>query len=262
MQQPIYQVDAFTSDLFGGNPAAVCPLQAWLPNATLQRIAQENNLSETAYFVPKDKGYELRWFTPAVEVNLCGHATLATAHVLFSHLGYPTDAITFYSKSGVLTVTRQGHALTLNFPANAATPLPMVPEPLFAGLGIAPAPAYQANEDVMVVLGSQAEVAALTPDFGLLNTIKARGIIVTAPGQQVDFVSRFFAPRCGIDEDPVTGSAHTVLAPFWAQRLQKNTFEAIQLSARQGHLHCQLDGNRVLISGQAVTYLQGHIEIP
>ncbi len=263
MKIPIYQADAFTNTLFGGNPAAVCPLQNWLPDEQLQQIAAENNLSETAYLVRQNDEYEIRWFTPSTEVKLCGHATLAAAHILFTELGHAGNSIGFHSKSGLLKVNRSGHdKLVLDFPANAPEPKPDIPAGIFEGLGIDVAPVFSTSFDYMVILPSQKAVEALQPDFKLLAQIPCRGIIATAKGDDADFVSRCFYPQSGIDEDPVTGSAHTIMVPYWAQQLNKNQLSAIQLSKRKGYLDCELSGDRVLMTGQAVTYLKGEIQIP
>lgn len=268
MLLPIFQVDAFTDHVFAGNPAAVCPLSEWLPEARMQAIAAENNLAETAFFVPRAGGaegeYELRWFTPAVEVALCGHATLATAHVLFSHLGATAEVLTFHSKSGPLRVSRRATdgRLTLDFPAQPPRPLPQHPDYLLDGLRATPLHIL-AGPDLIAVFDSEAEVRALRPNLAHLAKVEYRGIIVTAPGTEgIDFVSRFFGPQVGVPEDPVTGSAHTQLVPYWAARLGRTELRARQVSARSGDLWCELRGERVLISGFAVTYLRGEIEVP
>lgn len=259
MNLTIYQADAFTDKLFGGNPAAVCPLQEWLPEETMQQIALENNLSETAFIVPKGTDYEIRWFTPAVEVDLCGHATLATAHICFTELKHPAKKITFHSKSGPLTVHQSEYGYTMDFPIDAIqavdTPLQMVE----ALGGVTPIATFKGSTDYLVLLDSQQTVAQLKPNYGVMATIPARGIIVTAKGETVDIVSRFFGPQSGIDEDPVTGSAHTTLAPFWAKKLGKTSLTAQQLSQRGGNLFCELKEERVLISGNSVTYMKGSI---
>jgi PhzF family phenazine biosynthesis protein len=274
----IYQIDAFTKELFQGNPAAVVPLQEWLPDDLMQRIAMENNLADTAFFVPEGDDFAIRWFTPATEVALCGHATLASGHVLFEHLGYKGDVIRFRSlNSGFLEVSRGSGGvpapaapalLTLNFPAGA--PQPVDPAPLtaiFEALAISPHPLFKGVFDYMVVLDDPEAVTALRPDFQLLATVPTRGVVVTAPGAASglavpappDFVSRCFFPRSGIDEDPVTGSAHTMLVPYWAERLGKQRLSAIQLSARRGYLDCRIEGDRVYISGYAKTFMKGEI---
>ena len=262
MTIPIYQADAFTANLFGGNPAAVCPLDQWLSDELMQKIAIENNLSETAYLVKENNDYHIRWFTPGTEVKLCGHATLASAHILFTVLGHTGDTITFHSKSGPLQVTRMDNGkLMLDFPANPPEPVTDPMPAIFEGLGIPPHPVYKTSFDYMVVLPSQQMIEALTPDFKKLAQTPCRGIITTAAGNEVDFVSRCFYPQSGIDEDPVTGSAHTIMVPYWAKQLNKTTMKAIQLSRRKGWLDCELSGNRVLMSGNAVTYLKGTIEV-
>jgi PhzF family phenazine biosynthesis protein len=259
MKLPIYQVDAFTRNLFGGNPAAVCPLDKWLPDQVMQNIAMENNLAETAFFVPVKDSFEIRWFTPLVEIDLCGHATLASAHVLFNHQNYRKDKIRFISKSGELVVTQNDELLTLNFPA--AKPAPITPPPgLVEALGHPPTETHKAR-DLFVVYNSEKDIKAINPNFELLRQINAHAFIVTAPGIDCDFVSRFFAPHLGINEDTVTGSAHTALIPFWAERLGKNKMYARQLSKRQGELFCEHLGDRVLISGRAVTYFKGEITL-
>ncbi len=260
MTLSIYQVDAFTSTLFKGNPAAVIPLDHWLSKEEMIRIAAENNLAETAFFVQTGVDYELKWFTPEVEVDLCGHATVATAKVLFEHLGYAEKEIRFHSNSGLLTVRKEGNRFTLNFPANAPYE-ESIPEKLLEHLGVtAPVEVLKGRtNDYLVVLENEADVARLNPDFKALKTVNARGIIVTAPGSDADFVSRFFGPAVGVDEDPVTGSAHTVLVPYWANRLNKTEFFARQISPRGGELWLKSLGDRVEISGEAVVYLKGEI---
>ncbi len=261
MKRPIYQLDAFTDTLFRGNPAAVVPLDEWLSDETLQKIALENMVPETAYYVRDENGYRIRWFTPVTEVDLCGHATLAAAHVAFGQDGYDAREISFDSKSGLLTVTKEEDGwLTLNFPVDTyqvAVPPPALQEAIstVAAVGV-----YRGQSDYMVVLESEEELRELKPDIIILSTVPTRGIIVTAPGDETDFVSRFFAPQSGIDEDPVTGSAHTTLIPYWAKRLGKNELTARQISARGGYLRCRLNGDRVLISGQIREYLRGEIE--
>lgn len=260
MKLPIFQVDAFSSSAFSGNPAAVCPLKEWLPAEVMQQIAAENNLSETAFFINDGKQYQLRWFTPTVEVDLCGHATLASAHVLFEEMGYSEDKIEFNTKSGLLTVEKENGRLMMNFPASDMDPV-QGPEVMFKGLGIQRVSEVYKSDDYMVVLNSEEEVAGLKPDFSLLNEVAARGIIVTAPGNKVDFVSRFFAPQSGVDEDPVTGSAHTKTTPYWAKKLGKDELEAAQISRRGGLLTCRYKGNRVEILGETITFMKGEISI-
>lgn len=259
MELDIYQVDAFAKRLFGGNPAAVCPLREWLPDSVMQQIANENNLSETAFFVKIDNGYRLRWFTPEVEVDLCGHATLASAHVLFNHLNHTGSEITFESNSGPLLVRKENNLLLMNFPATIGRPVDP-PVALTKALGIESTTIFKAD-DYLVVLEEQRQVEELSPDFITLKKVDTRGIIVTAPGRDVDFVSRFFAPAVGINEDPVTGSAHTMLAPYWSERLGKKELKARQISKRGGDVYCTVMDDRVEIGGEAVTYLVGTIEI-
>lgn len=260
MKLPIYQVDAFASQVFEGNPAAVCPLEEWLPDEVMQQIAMENNLSETAFFVRQDKGYRLRWFTPATEVDLCGHATLASAHVLFEHLKYPGEQIPFYSNSGELQVRREGDMLVMNFPASPLNPVQEVPAALRQSLKVEPAEVYKAT-DYLYVVDDEGQVAGLEPDFALMSKVKTRGVIVTAPGEQVDFVSRFFGPAVGVEEDPVTGSAHTLLTPYWSNRFNKKELVGRQISRRGGSVYCKHLGERISLSGNARTYLQGSLFI-
>ncbi len=252
-----YQVDAFATRAFEGNPAAVCPLERWLDDGLLQAIAEENNLSETAFFVPSDTGFHLRWFTPASEVDLCGHATLATAHVLFEHLGHPGQAITFETRGGALTVKRTGEVLEMDFPARPPTPCARF-DLLARALGRQPLEVLRAD-DYLAVFDDEVAVRGIRPDFALLGTLDLRGVIITAPGSSDDFVSRFFAPRLGIPEDPVTGSAHCTLAPYWAGRLGKRRLSAQQVSKRGGRLTCELMGDRVLLAGAAVTVIEAEI---
>jgi len=252
-----YQVDAFATRAFEGNPAAVCPLERWLDDALLQAIAEENNLSETAFFVPTGKGYALRWFTPVREVDLCGHATLAAAHVLFEHLGYAGQVIRFETRSGELSVERRGGQLAMNFPAIPPAPC-SAPDIIAQALGERPIEVLAAD-DYLAVFDSEASVRAITPDQARLGELDLRGVIITAPGTKVDFVSRFFAPKLGIPEDPVTGSAHCALAPYWAARLGKSTLSARQVSRRGGSLVCEMQGDRVVLAGQAVTFMEAEI---
>ncbi len=254
-----YQVDAFASRAFEGNPAAVCVLESWLDDALLQAVAEENNLSETAFLVASDKGFQLRWFTPVKEVDLCGHATLAAAHVLFHHLAYAEPVVIFETRSGKLFVEKQGEALVMDFPARP--PVPVDPPPaLIAGLGRRPVEVLAAD-DYLAVFDSEADIRAIVPDQALLGSLDRRGVIVTAPGADADFVSRFFAPKFGIPEDPVTGSAHCTLAPYWIARLGKNFLRAKQLSRRGGSLDCTLQAGRVLLSGHAITFMKAEISL-
>lgn len=258
MKIPYYQVDAFTPRAFGGNPAGVCLLDAWLPDATMQTIAFENGLAETAFLVPEGAGYDLRWFTPAVEVDLCGHATLAAAHVLGVHRGVRDAPIVFKTQSGRMTVDREGQRWVLDFPSRPAA---RASSELELGLGAAPAEVYLAR-DYLAVFKSEAAVRALRPDFAAVARLDAVGVIVTAPGDDCDFVSRYFAPRVGIPEDPATGSSHCTLVPYWAACMGRTVLEARQVSARGGEMHCELAGERVRIGGEAVTYFEGVINIP
>ncbi|MGN6248672.1 MAG: PhzF family phenazine biosynthesis protein [Ginsengibacter sp.] len=261
MKQIIYQADAFTSELFGGNPAAVCPLVSWLPDELMQKIAMENNLSETAFFVWSNDHFDIRWFTPTTEVDLCGHATLASAYVLFHEESFKGNQITFQSKrSGSLTVYRDGNLLTLDFPADEVTPAELTKE-LTGGFNLKPLEAYKGKTDYMLVFNNEEEIKNLQPDFQKIAKVNARGIIVTARGNEVDFVSRFFGPAAGVNEDPVTGSAHTTLAPYWSEKLAKKELTAIQLSERKGYLKCTYLGERVKISGECRLYLKGEIFI-
>jgi PhzF family phenazine biosynthesis protein len=252
---PIYQIDAFTSKLFGGNPAAICPLETWLPDETMQQLAAENNLSETAFFVNDGSQYHIRWFTPEFEIDLCGHATLASAYVIFNHLNHPSDLILFTCKSGMLEVTKKDDLIELNFPARMPQPA-KAPEALLKGLNITPSQVFK-SRDYFLVYDDESKIPAIVPDYNYLNKVDAIGVIVTARGKEVDFVSRFFVPNSVIGEDPVTGSAHCNLIPYWAQQLNKTTLTARQLSARQGELFCQHKGERVIIAGRAVLYLKG-----
>ena len=260
MKIRLFQVDAFARRLFEGNPAAVCPLGAWLEDDILQAIAEENNLSETAFFVPAGTGFELRWFTPLAEVDLCGHATLASAHVLFEELGYTEPAIRFATRSGELRVERRGDLLAMDFPARP--PLPCaVPSALVDGLGAEPAEVLAAD-DYVAVFQDEVSVRALAPDMARLRLLGLRGVCVTAPGTgTVDFVSRFFAPGVGVPEDPVTGSAHCELAPYWAARLGKRRLKARQVSRRGGDVSCDLLDDRVILAGGAVTFMQAEIQL-
>lgn len=255
-----YQIDAFSPRAFAGNPAAVCPLASWPDDGLLQAIAEENNLPETAFFVPSAKGFRLRWFTPLREVDLCGHATLASAHVLFDIMGYPKPEITFETRSGDLFVQRKGALLEMDFPAQPPVAC-SAPEALIKGLGQVPVEVLAAD-DYVAVFASEEAIRAITPDFTLLSQLDRRGVIVTAPGSDVDFVSRFFAPKYGISEDPVTGSAHCELTPYWAKRLGKTALAARQVSKRGGDLLCELKDDRVLLSGAAVTVMVATISLP
>lgn len=264
MKLPIYQIDAFTGEVFKGNPAAVVPLKTWLPDETLQSIANENNVSETAFFAPEGDYWRLRWFTPAVEVDLCGHATLASAYVLFSRFRPGANSVGFQTRSGVLTVARDGDLLALDLPAMPAEPVEdaSIIERVAAALGMRPAEVWRAR-DLMAVLGAAADVRDLEPDMAAIARLDAFALIATATGDEpgVDFVSRFFAPAKGVPEDPVTGSSHCTLAGFWAKRIGRERLVARQVSRRGGELVCTDRGDRVTVAGRAVLYLEGSIEV-
>jgi PhzF family phenazine biosynthesis protein len=259
MEISLYQIDAFTSELFKGNPAAVCPLYEWLPDEIMQSIAAENNLSETAFFIPTDKGFHIRWFTPVSEVDLCGHATLATAYVLYNILGYEKEKIVFDSRSGMLAVTRDNEWLVMDFPAQPPVPCD-VPEEIVQAFNTIPIECLK-SEDLIVVFEHESDVESANPDFELLKKLDLRGVAITAKSTQYDFVARFFAPKYGIPEDPVTGSAYTQLAPYWASKTGSKKFSVKQMSSRGGELRCEFAGDRVFISGKAVKYLEGKIKI-
>ena len=266
MKLKLFQVDAFAEHVFEGNPAAVCPLQAWPDDALLQAIAEENNLSETAFFVPAGDAFELRWFTPVDEVDLCGHATLASAHVLYTHLGYEAPRLQFLTRSGELTVSRSEAGLAMDFPATRPRAVTEPPAALLAGLGGAPE-AVLAGFDYIAVYASADEVRALAPDFARLKQLDLRGVVATAPGRPGDagagdFVSRCFYPKLGIDEDPVTGSAHCQLAPYWADRLGRDRLSARQLSRRGGTVGCVVEGDRVRLIGTAADYMIAELHLP
>ncbi|MBA0884004.1 PhzF family phenazine biosynthesis protein [Flavobacterium sp. BBQ-18] len=259
MRMKIYQIDAFTKSVFSGNPAAVCPLEQWLSNEIMQKIAAENNLAETAFYVKNGDKYEIRWFTPQTEVDLCGHATLAAAFVLLHYENHSDSVITFYSpRSGDLTVTKDGDLLSLNFPTDILEPITLTNEILDA-FDSKPQLAFKGKTDYMLLFNTEEEILNLKPNFDQISKLDVRGVIITAKGNTTDFVSRFFAPQSGINEDPVTGSAHTTLIPYWAKELNKTVLSAIQLSERKGYLDCELLGNRVRISGYAKCYLIGDL---
>ncbi|MGG5838511.1 PhzF family phenazine biosynthesis protein [Huaxiibacter chinensis] len=254
-----YLVDAFSDKAFGGNAAAVCPLQEWLPDELLLSMAKQHNQSETAFFVRTDQGFELRWFTTQYEINLCGHATLAAAHVIFEYLDYPQTDIVFSTRFvGELTVKRSGDWLTLNFPAWSSEEVANPPALLFSALGIDGAKEVRVGRDYMVVLEREQQVADLAPDIAAMLPLD-KMVCVTAPGDRHDFVSRFFCPGESVPEDPVTGSTHSMLIPYWSDKLGKTTLQARQISARGGDLRCALQGDRVLIGGQVALYLKGKI---
>lgn len=259
MKQTIYQVDAFASEIFRGNPAAVCILEEWLPVQLMQSIACENNLSETAFIVKSESFFEIRWFTPGVEVDLCGHATLATAHVLWEHLKINEETIRFHSlHSGELAVSKKGDLLVLDFPADTLKEI-RIPDLIPDALRKTPLKGFSGNSDLLFIFANQSEIENMIPDFELLKQLEGRGVIVSAMGKEADFVSRFFAPQTGINEDPVTGSAHTTLTPYWSKVLGKKKLRALQLSERGGELLCENNGDRVGIAGRAVTYMVGEI---
>lgn len=256
----IFQVDAFNNEIFKGNPAAVIPLSTWISDELMQQIAEENNLSETVFFVQNNNYFEIRWFTPTCEVDLCGHATLAAAHILFTELNYAKKVITFNSGRGILSVEKNGDWYTLNFPSDEAT-LINTPKIIEEALQIPIENCYKFNHKLLIEVENEELVKHLTPNYNLLLQVEENDIIITSKGTTVDFVSRFFAPKIGINEDPVTGSAHSILIPFWAKKLKKNSLEAKQLSKRGGYLKCKFLNDRVEMSGQAVTYLKGKINL-
>jgi PhzF family phenazine biosynthesis protein len=260
MEIPYYQVNAFTKSRFGGNPAGVCPLEDWLADEQMQAIATENNLSETAFFVRQGDTYELRWFTPKIEVDLCGHATLASAFVIFNYLDESASSAAFTTKGGGLTVKRDGELLVMDFPAWEVTRT-STPEQLLKALRHEPKELWCSERDYLVVYESEEDIKSLKPNFDQLKNLDRLAVCVTAPGRKSDFVSRFFAPRGGIDEDPVTGSSHCELVPYWSERLGKRKLHAFQLSQRGGELFCQAVGDRVRIAGHAVIYLRGVISL-
>ncbi len=259
----LYQIDAFTSELFGGNPAAVVPLEEWLDDATMQSVAAENNLSETAFFVPDGDGFYLRWFTPELEVKLCGHATLASAFVVFHELDPERTEVRFDSLSGELIVRRTEDRLIMDFPSWSLEPVASIPDALLEGLGREPREVLKTatNDNYFAVYESESQVRDIEPDFARLATLHPAGVVITAPGVESDCASRYFAPSWGIPEDPATGSIHCGLTPYWAERLGKSEIFARQVSNRGAELHCELRGDRVLIGGQAIQYLQGWIEL-
>jgi PhzF family phenazine biosynthesis protein len=257
MTIPYFEVVAFTNRQFAGNPAGVCVLAEWLPDTAMQAIAAENNLPETAFIIDRGTHFDLRWMTPTVEVDLCGHATLASAHVLFQHLAHSGTMVRFQSRSGELTVERAGDRLVLDFPSQPVSEC-QPPQKLAEGLGARPS-AVLKGRDYFAVFDHEQDVAALAPDFRIIAELDAQGVIVTAPGDECDFVSRYFAPRVGIPEDPATGSTHCALVPYWSKRLGKRILHARQLSKRGGELFCEDRGERVGIGGNAVTYVDGRL---
>lgn len=256
----MYQVDAFAEKLFSGNPAAVVPLDKWIDETVMQQLAMENNLAETVFFVPKGEDFEIRWFTPEVEINLCGHATLATAYVLYNFLNYDKPQITFYSKSGPLKVNTNGGMIYLDFPSWRPERIEIYPAGLLESLGSPEIAGVYKHRDVIVELMNEDAVDKCQPDFTLMKKTGEK-VIITSAGKIVDFVSRFFAPTVGIDEDPVTGSAHSQLIPFWSDKLGKNIMEARQLSRRGGTLYCEHKGDRVVMGGKCVFYMKGEIQL-
>ncbi|MBI9079325.1 MAG: PhzF family phenazine biosynthesis protein [Pseudodesulfovibrio sp.] len=258
MELDLYQVDAFTDGVFSGNPAAVVPLFEWLSDELMQSIAAENNLSETAFFVRKGEYFELRWFTPEVEVDLCGHATLASAHVLYEYLDYVDPVVVFETKGGRLFVDCEDGLYSMNFPAWETRQI-QVTERVSKALGVRPSELYMGDRDMMAVFDTEEQVRSLTPDYRQVSQLDGVCMICTAPGLDYDFVSRTFVPESGIQEDPVTGSAHCTLVPFWADRLEKSQLNAYQASKRGGVLTCEFQGDRVKIIGKAVTYMKGTI---
>ncbi len=264
MKLPIYQVDAFGTGIFSGNPAAIVPLDAWLPDETMQAIAEENNLAETAFFVREGAHYKLRWFTPTLEVDLCGHATLASAHILYQEIGYDEVAIVFSTRSGDLTVTRVGKGgYHLDFPADHAIKVDDtgIVETIENGLNFPVNSVWKGKDDYLAILENEEKIRQLAPDFTILSRLPSRGLIVSAPGVDVDFVSRGFFPQTGVNEDPATGSAHTVLTPYWSPRFRKNKLSALQLSSRLGSFTCVYRGKRVSLIGNGYTYMKGNIHI-
>ena len=256
----MYQVNAFSRGPFTGNPAAVVPLDDWIDDHLMQAMAEQNNLSETAFFVQEHNTYHIRWFTPTVEVSLCGHATLASAYVLFEILGFKEDVVHFTCLSGPISVQRDGDLLTLDFPTDHLTEESAIPEHLKEALDVGILELYKGRNDFLCIISSKSELAGLKPDFGILNQVSGRGVLVSAEGNgEFDFVSRGFFPQSGINEDPATGSAHTTLTPYWSKRLNKRYLTACQLSARKGYFQCENKGDRTLISGHANLYLTGKI---
>ncbi len=262
MKLTLYQIDAFTDTVFGGNPAAVIILEEWMDAKVMQKIAQENNLAETTFLVQNNSTFEIRWFTPEIEVDLCGHATLAASFVLFNYYGYNENTINLYShRSGKLSVQKaQGGYMVLDFPTDTIVAIQGV-DAINKAIGLTPQRTVKGKTDYLLIYNSQHEIEEIQPNFHLLDQLDCRGVIVSAPGEDVDFVSRFFSPQCGIPEDPVTGSAHTTLTPYWSKVFGKSEMTAKQLSQRGGELVCEHMGDRVKIAGKAVSYLVGEIDI-
>jgi PhzF family phenazine biosynthesis protein len=260
MKLSLYQVDAFTNKLFGGNPAAVVPLEKWIDDELMQQLAMENNLAETVFFVPNADEYDIRWFTPVLEINLCGHATLASAFVLYTILGYDKPKLVFNSKSGKLVIQKEGNMFKMDFPSWKPQKINEYPADLQAALGVKEIVAVYKYRDLLVELNTEEDVKNVQPDFTALKRIGEK-VIITAPGRKVDFVSRFFAPIAGIDEDPVTGSAHSQLIPFWSEKLGKKTMQAKQLSNRGGDIYCEQNGERVVMGGECRFYMKGEFEV-
>lgn len=261
MRLPLFQVDAFTDTPFTGNPAAVVPLQKWIPDSLMQAIAAENNQSETAFFSREGSAFKLRWFSPTTEISLCGHATMASAHVLLKHSGWFSELVQFHTRSGVLKVQTSDDDYIIDLPGQTVTMAP-ANQSLSEALGLEPLELWAAADDYLVVLKNEAAVCDLKPDIERLRSLDKKGVIVTAPGDDMAFVSRSFFPQLGINEDPVTGASHCILAPYWGNRLGAKAMRAAQLSARGGRLWCEARGDRVLLRGKAVTYLIGAITVP
>lgn len=261
MKLDVYQIDAFTNEVFKGNPAAVCPLDEWLSDETMIKIAAENNLSETAFYVSNGRDFELRWFTPKMEIDLCGHATLATAFLLFEYMNYQREEIHFQTISGELTVKKKDNLYAMNFPARTPTTT-SEPDQLVNILGKSPIEVLESERDLLVLFENEKDIVSMTPDFTIMKELDKSVVIVTARGDKCDFVSRVFAPKLGVVEDPVTGSTHCTLVPYWSKKTQKDEFVARQVSERGGELFCKYLGNRVEIAGNAVVYMKGNIYIP
>jgi PhzF family phenazine biosynthesis protein len=263
MKLTLYQVDAFTNKIFGGNPAAVIPLKKWIPDELMQQLALENNLSETVFFVPSEKkgvDYDIRWFTPELEINLCGHATLASAYVIFNILKEKKKSVSFDSQSGILIIKKKKQVLEMDFPSCKPEKINDYPDELIASLGNPEIVGVYKHRDCLIELADEQAVKKIQPDFTLMKKTGEK-VIITAPGKEVDFVSRFFAPTAGVDEDPVTGSAHSQLIPFWSEKLGKNKMQAKQLSKRGGDIYCEQNGDRVMIGGECAFYMKGEVSI-